>query len=369
MKIAIAATIWIDIPPKKYGGTEAVIHNLANSLSDKGHSVTVFAPQTTKVSAKIYPTLEKPLLNMGIGFDDYSSINYHLYHYLEVFRNAADFDLIHIHLNKNHDYISLPLAMHSRTPVLFTLHFPAPTSIYRPEKYLILNKFRYMPYTSISDAARSGNDWNFIKTVYNSINIKQFPYSSASGDYFAWIGKALPIKGLREAIKIAKMANVKLKIMAAIDNDNLVSKDYFDSIKPEIDGKQIEYLGEADLELKTRVLGKAKAFLNPIQWPEPFGLVMAESLAVGTPVIVLNKGAAPELVVNGKTGYVVNSLEEMVGKVKEIERIQRIDCRKHVEDLFTPSRMVAGYEEAYLTAIKGWDEFRAKQQEALGITS
>lgn len=368
MKIAIAGTIWIDIPPKKYGGTEYVIYNLANSLSEKGHDVSVFGPQSTKVSAKVVPTLEKPLLEMGIGFDNYASLNYHLDHFLQVFSHDQKYDIIHIHLNKNHDYLALPLALNSKTPVLFTLHFPAPTPDFRPEKYLILNKFKFMPYTSISNASRSGNNWNFIKTVYNSIDISQFPFSSDSEDYFAWIGKAVPIKGLKEAIEVAKKAQVKLKIMAAVDNNNPLSRDYFNSLKPLIDGVQIEYLGEADLKMKGKVLGKAKAFINPIQWPEPFGLVMAESQAVGTPVIVLDNGAAGELVKHEETGYVVNTLAEMVKSIKKIDKIKRINCRKHVEKMFMAEKMSSDYISAYEKTIKNWDKYRINQMKALNFT-
>jgi glycosyltransferase involved in cell wall biosynthesis len=367
MKIGIAGSLWINTPPKKYGGTEAVIASLADKLVEKGHEVTVFGPQTMNLSAKIVPTLDKPLFEKGIGFDNYASINYYLNHYLEVFRRANDFDVLHVHLNKNHDNIALILGLNSKTPVLFTLHYPAPTADYRPDKYLILNKFKYLPFTSISNAARSGNDWNFVKTVYNAIDIKQFPFSSASEDYFVWIGKAIPAKGLKEAIEVAKKANIRLKIMAAIDEDKPSSVKYFNELKPLMDGKQIIYMGEADMAMKTAVLGKAKAFINPLQWPEPFGLVMAESQAVGTPVIALNRGSAPELIVNGKTGFVVDTLDEMVEKIKDIGRIERDACRSHVEMMFSPEKMVEGYEQAYGQAIKGWKEYRAKQQVSLGF--
>lgn len=367
MKIGITGTLWINTPPEKYGGTEAVVATLANTLTEKGHDVTVFGPQTMNVTAKVIPTLDKPLLDMGIGYNDYAAINYHLNHFLEAFRRAGDFDILHVHLNKTHDYIALLLALYCKTPVLFTLHFPAPTAEYRPEKYLILNKFKYMPYTSISNAARSGNDWNFIATVYNSIDIKQFKYSSDSDDYYAWIGKAIPIKGLKEAIDVALKTGITLKIMAAIDKNDPSSAGYFEELKPLMDGKQIIYMGEADMAMKTAVLGRAKAFLNPIQWPEPFGLVMAESQAFGTPVIALNKGSASELVINGETGFVVGTLDEMADKIKNISGIDRAACRKHVENLYSPVKMVDGYEQAYKLTAEKWDEYRKRQTEALGL--
>lgn len=366
MKIGVVGPIWLNIPARAYGGTEEVVYNLVNGLVDKGHDVTLFGPGTAKTKAKLVPTFEKPLLESEIGWNDYAAINYHMHHYLEAFKQAEKFDVLHIHLNKNHDYESLPMAVQSRTPVIFTLHFPAPTPTYRPEKYMILSQFKHLPFTSISNAARSGNKWNFIRTIYNSIRLEQFTYSETADDYFAWLGKALPIKGLKEAILAAQKAKVKLKIMAAIDTNNPTSITYFkNEVKPLIDGKMIEYLGEANMEKKVKVLRRAKAMLNPILWPEPFGLVMAESQAVGTPVISFDKGAASELIKDGKTGYLVDTIDEMVAKMKIIDEIDRKACRKHVEDMFGIAQMIDGYEKAYEKTIQNWETYRSKQKKAL----
>lgn len=355
MKIGVIGPLWLSIPPKKYGGTEEVVYTLKKGLIKNGHDVTLFGPK-------------KPLIEAGVGWNDPAAINFHLSHFLHAFSHAHDFDVLHMHLNKVHDNPALLFALHSKIPVLFTFHYPAPTPTYRPEKYNFLSEFPHFPYTSISNAARSGNEWNFVATIYNSIDMEQFQFSSVTDDYFAWLGKIIPIKGLKEAIWVAKKAGVKLKIMGVVDKDSSVSVEYFEKeIKPLIDGKQIEFLGEADMAMKTKVFAKAKAFINPIQWPEPFGLVMAEAQAVGTPVIVLNKGAAGELVIDGKTGFVVETLEEMIGRVGHVGQIRRIDCRKHAEEMFAPEKMVGGYEKAYQHTIENWDEYRSKQLKSLGL--
>ena len=368
MKIGIVAPIWLKIPPDKYGGTEDVVYNLTEGLVKKGHDVTVFGTEACRVSAKIIATIKEPLIESGLGWDHPQSLNAHLYHYLEAFKAAKDFDILHLHINKGFDIPGLFLAIHTGIPVISTLHFPAPTVNFRSGSYAVLSQFARLPFVSISNAARSGNNWNFVRTVYNAINIEQLPYSNASDDYFAWIGKALPVKGLKEAIHVAKKAGVRLKIMAAVDKANPESVRYFeDEVKPLIDGKQIEFLGEADVKMKATVLGKAKAMLNPIQWPEPFGLVMAEAQAVGTPVIVLNKGAASELVVDGTTGFVVDDLDEMVEKIKVIDRIDRRACRKHVEETFSIESMIVGYEKAYDTVIENWKQYQKEQHQLLPL--
>lgn len=369
MKIGVVSPIWMRIPPEKYGGTESVVYALTDGLVGKGHRVTLFAPKSTaSLAATLFPTVEAPLIESGIGWNDQKAFNNHLQHYITAFQHVEDFDVLHIHLNKMHDNPALLLALHSKTPVLFTFHYPAPTPTYRPEKYIIQSLFPHFPYTSISNAARSGQQWNFIKTVYNAVDIKQFPFSNSTDDYFAWLGKILQIKGLKESIQVALKAGVQLKIMGAIDTNLPESVAYFENeVKPLIDGKQIIFLGEADLKMKTEVFGKAKAFINALQWPEPFGLVMAEAQAVGTPVIALNKGAAGELIVHGKTGFVVDTLEEMVTKVKEVDSLKREDCRAHVEANFSPEAMIAGYEEAYTTTVANWEEYRTKQLVSLNL--
>ncbi len=352
MKIGIIGPIWFDIPPHGYGGTEEVVFNLTNGLVEKGHDVTLFAPKTTKVKAKVIPTVDKPLRDKNI---EWTNVSYNIYHITEAIDRASDFDILHMHLNKSQDYIALPLAQNLKTPVLFTLHFMLPTPSFKKDRYLVLTKYKDLPFTSISNSQRGKMPLNFIETVYNSLDIKNYPFSEKHDNYFVWLGKVNPVKGTKEAILAAKKAGVKLYVIGAVDPGVSEMLSYYEQeIRPLLDEKQIIWKGELSIGEKAKILGRAKAFLNPILWEEPFGLVMAESQAVGTPVISFNKGAAPEVIIDGKTGFLVNNLSEMVSKMEQIDRIKREDCRKNVEDKFTIEKMVEGYEKAYKKAISSW---------------
>ncbi len=353
MKIGMIGPIWYRIPPKGYGGTELVVYNLVNGLVDKGHDVTLFGARNSKVKAKIFPTIERPLRQDNV---EWENINYSLYHITEAFDRGNNFDIIHMHLNKSQDYISLPLAQESKTPVVSTLHFSLPTREIHPDRYLMLSKYRNLPFVSISNSQREGIKLNFIGTVYNGLDLKLYPFVENPSDYFVWIGKVNPVKGTKEAILAAKKANVRLKVVGAVEKAIPHLRSYYErEIKPFIDGKQIQWYGEIELSEKTRILGRAKGFLNPIKWSEPFGLVMAESLACGTPVIAFNRGSSPELVVNGKTGYLVKDIPEMVEKIKIIDKINRENCRINVEKNFSIEKMVESYEKSYNTAISNWN--------------
>lgn len=361
MKIGIVDTIWLNTPPKGYGGTEEMIYSLVNGLSSRGHDVTVFGPKTDKVKAQLYPTIRVPLRENNISWTNFP---YTLYHITEAFDFASKFDILHVHLNKNQDFVALPLALYSKTPVIFTVHFPAPSQSLQKDQYHVLHKYGKLPFTSISNSQRNGLPLNFIKTVYNGLNITKFPFKNEAEDYFAWIGKISSVKGTKEAIEAAKKANVRLYLMGAVDRGVPKMFSYYrDEIKPLFDGKNIIWLGEADLKLKSRILGGAKAFINPINWEEPFGMVMAEAQAVGTPVIAFNRGSAPELIKDGKTGFVVDTMEEMVQKIKEIDKIKREDCRHNAEKNFSVESMVSGYEKAYTIAIENWGKYLENQKE------
>jgi len=360
MRIGIVGPIWLNIPPSGYGGTEEVVHNLVNGLVKKGHDVTLFAPATAKVPSKLVPTVNQPLREMNIGWDN---IAYNILHISKGFEYASDFDILHVHLNKAQDYIALPLALYSKTPVMFTLHFKLPDTQNRNDRALVLKKYKYLPYTSISNSQRLPLDLNYVATVYNSIKVDQFTFNDKPEDYYAWLGKVNPIKGTKEAILAAKQAGVKLLVMGVVEKGVKELFDYYEKeVKPLIDNnKQIIWLGEVDLLKKIKVLSKAKAFLNPIQWEEPFGLVMAEAQAVGTPVISFRRGAAPELIIDGKTGYLADTFEDFVKKIHQVDKINRKDCRENVEQRFTIDVMTNGYIHAYEQVIQKWESFRAQQ--------
>ncbi len=364
MRVGIIAPIWLDIPPRAYGGTEEVVTNLANGLVDKGHAVTVFGPANTNLNSKLVSTVKQPLRNANIPWDN---LLYTLYHITEAFDRADEFDILHMHLNKSQDYLALPFALHSKTPVIFTFHFRLPLSDEIPQdRYGILDKYKAFPFTSISNSQRKPMpQLNFIKTVYNSLDMNSFPFiENPQGNYFVWLGKVNPLKGTKEAILAAKQAGVKLYVLGAVDKGVPNMYEYYQKeVKPLIDGKQIIWKGEVAIEEKTQLLGNAKAFLNPIQWEEPFGLVMAEAQATGTPVISFNRGAAPEVIVNGKTGFLVNTIGEMVEKMKIVDTIDRYVCRKNVEDTFAIPTMAKDYEDAYQITINNWELYEKKQFE------
>jgi glycosyltransferase involved in cell wall biosynthesis len=297
---------------------------------------------------------------------DWTNVAYTLFHLTEVFDRRDEFDILHMHLNKSQDYLMLPLSSLSKTPVLFTLHFMLPSPNYNPDRFLVLDKYRQLPFTSLSNSQRNGFEGNFVSTVYNSIDINNFPYNDKPQAYLVWLGKVNPVKGTKEAILAAKQAGEKILVLGAVDKDvERMRRYYEEEVAPLIDGKDVIWIGEVGVKEKAELLGRAKAFLNPISWEEPFGLVMIESQAVGTPVISFRRGAAEELIIDGKTGFLVDNLEEMVEKIKIVDKIDRRECRRNVEERFTIEKMTDGYLEAYKKTIKNWDVYLHKQQEYL----
>lgn len=361
MKIGVIGTIWLNTPPEKYGGTEEVVASLVNGLVDLGHDVTFFGPATAKLKATIYPTVSAPLIPQGISWEN---TLFTIYHLSEAFDQQDNFDILHFHLNKHQDFAGLPLFAQSRTPVLTTLHFNL-VNLHKlvPDKYQLLSKYKHLPYVSISNSQRGGYSFNFIRTVYNSTDLNNYPFFEQPDDYFVWIGKIKPDKGTREAVQIAKKAGIQLRLIGPIDKDNPEHMAYFKKdVKPHIDGKQIIWEGELSLRKKAQILGRARAFLNPLQWDEPFGMVMIESQAVGTPVIAFRRGAAPELIVDGKTGFLVNTASEMIERIGRIGSISRKACREHVFEHFSLEAMLKGYEDSYRKAITLWPTVREHYQ-------
>ncbi len=359
MKIGMVGSIWLNTPPKAYGGTEDVIYNLVNGLSERGHDVTFFGPKTANVNATVAPTVDTPLRDQGL---EWTNVGYTITHITEAFDRAEKFDVLHVHLNKVQDYIALPLSLYSKTPVLFTLHFKLPTLVDKKDRYEVLAKYSELPFTSISNSQRKPIKLNYISTIYNAIDLNRFPYSDIKGTYLTWLGKVNPNKGTKEAILAAKKAKMKIYVMGTVDTGVPEMLSYYNNeVKPLLDDKEAVWLGEVSHNEKTSILSGAKAFLNPILWEEPFGLVMAEAQAVGTPVISFRRGSAPEVIVDGKTGYLVNTFDEMVEKIPEAEYIDRAECRKNVEERFTIEKMVEGYTHAYQIACQNWKNYQSKQ--------
>lgn len=346
LRIAQISSIWENTPPEKYGGTERVVHYLTEGLVKKGYDVTLFATGASKTSAKLRSVYPNALFRDGIAW---TNVMYPLLHITEVFDHQDEFDIIHMHLNKSSDYIALPLAKPIKNKVVFTLHFPYPTSQDRQDRHRVLQKYKELNYISISNSQRKGGEnLNWVGTVYNGVDTHLYTFNPTPKDYFLWLGKFNPDKGVKEAVLAAKQAGVKLVVAGAIDN--LEGEDfryYNEEIKPLIDNKQIVFVGELNDETKNKLYGEALGFLEPIKWNEPFGLVMAEAMATGTPVIAFKNGAAPEIIVDGISGFLVDNQEQMVEKIKQVSSIDRNKCRERVTELFSTEKMVAEYSKIY----------------------
>ncbi len=352
LRIAQVGPLWENIPPPKYGGTERIVYYLTQGLVADGHDVTLFAVGTAKTSAKLVPVYPRPLFRDGISW---TNVMYPLLNITQALDRQNNFDIIHIHLNIPGDYVSLPLANHLKSKVIFTVHFPPPLSQGFNDRHLVLQKYKEANFISISNSQRQGEEnLHWLKTIYNGVDLGVFTFNPQPKDYFFWLGKIKPEKGAKEAILAARRAGVKLILAGTVD---YLEKDYYlyfqEEIKPLIDDKHIIYMGELDDREKNKAYGEAIGFLNPVQWEEPFGLVMVESMATGTPVIAFNKGASSEIITDGETGYLVNNLDQMVESIKKIAAIDRQKCRERVEAMFTTEIMVKNYEKTYYQILAG----------------
>lgn len=343
MRVALLAPPYLSVPPKKYGGTEKIVSLLADGLVEKGHDVTLFATGDSQSRAKLISVFPQELGNSGFKKDDGLLP---LIHYKECLRRQKEFDIIHNH----GQYLAMPLCEFSQTPVVHTIHGSYYPGEVPEEKRKVLEFFKNHRFVSISDNQRGGMpDLNFVATVYNGIDTNQFKYTEKPrGDYLLWVGRIVAKKRPWEAIETAKKTGIPLVIAAAIDPADRLY--YEKEIKPHIDGKFINYIGEINHDTSEGLYGNALCTLFPITWHEPFGLVMVESMACGTPVVAYNIGSVPEIVVHGKTGFVVeeeSGLDGLAHAVREIGNIQRGDCRAHVLAHFTKEKMVGGYIEVY----------------------
>ncbi len=318
-----------------------MIYNLINGLEQLGHSVTLYATKASsppKHTELLY-SFTKSLVDMCLPWE---AALPPLIHYREAFQLADGYDIVHAHLSSQTDLMVLPFLAdltEKGIPSVLTIHGHHPFDRFSNFDRQFYQRYaRYISVINISKVMADMTPKSFKKAgvVYNSIDPSTIKYSS-NGTYLTWIGKIVPNKGIHEAIQIAIKAGEQLIFAGLIDEYQTSSMDYFEEkVFPYIDNKQIIYVGPADLKIKNELLGGAKAFLNPIHWIEPFGMVMIESMAAGTPVISYNRGAASELIVNEKTGYLVRTQKQMVNAVKKIDLINRIDCRDHIIANFSP---------------------------------
>ena len=360
MKIAQIAPPWIPIPPKNYGGTESIIYNLVEEQVEQGHDVTLFAPGNAKTSAKHVSFFSKSLLEEKVPWTDHLKAFYHLYKALEVVKEQ-DFDIVHTHLSSASDMYIFPLTSALAVPHVTTLHSRFPFDrvsggwVGDADRYY-MDWAPYVPMVAISEHARKGVpfDLNFVGVVHNGIDMSQYRHGGRKReDYFVWLGRFVPEKGPHLAIEAAKKANVPLVLAGTIDRYVRESVTYFhEQIEPQIDKKQIKYIGPANMRRKVRLLSRACGFLNPIEWEEPFGMVMVEAMALGCPVISFERGAAPEIVVQGKTGFLVHNVAEMVEHIPRVNEIDRDFLHEYVEQYFSARVMAEEYGKVYEKVIE-----------------
>jgi glycosyltransferase involved in cell wall biosynthesis len=340
MKIAQVAPLYERVPPLYYGGTERIVSYLTEELINQGHELTLFASGDSITKARLIAPC-KQSLRLDSQCED--RLAYHFLQLEQVFQNAASFDVLHFHV----DYLHYPFSRRIKVPHVTTLH----GRLDLPELAPLYREFADVPVISISDSQRDSLPWiNWQGTVYHGIPQNLYKFSKNQGSYLAFVGRISPEKRVDRAIEIAKLAGMKLKIAAKVDT---ADRDYMDSeIRPLLDHPLIEFVGEIGEKQKADFLGNAYALLFPIDWVEPFGLVMIEAMACGTPVIAFRRGSVPEIVDDGGTGFIVETIDDSLRALDKIEHFDRSQCRSVFEKRYSAVRMAADYVKIYERLIK-----------------
>jgi len=338
MRIAQIAPLWIPVPPITYGGTELIISWLSDELVRRGHEVTLFATGDSKVSARLVPVWPRSLWRAHLT----SPHTVFSLMYEKLLEMQDEFDIIHDHC----EWYTAPFSKFLKPPILTTLHHPL-----NEETIILYKKFPNIYYVAISkNQKKSGPGINITKTIYHGLPTEKYHFNSNPQDYLLWLSKIIPQKGLTDAIEVAKKRGEKLIISGIIPKEQ---QDYFEyRLKPLIDGKQIQFVGASNFEKKIELFKNAKAFLYPVRRPEPFGLVVIEAMTCGTPVIAYREGSMPELIKDGKTGFLVNNQEEMIKALNKVNQIKRNDCHHHIRRKFNLQKMVNKYEALYNKILK-----------------
>jgi glycosyltransferase involved in cell wall biosynthesis len=335
LKIAQVAPLFESVPPKHYGGTERIVSYLTEELVAMGHDVTLFASGDSVTTARL-----KPVCPRSLRLDE-QCIDQTAHHVLMVemlAQQAEEFDVIHSHI----DYFPFPVLRRVSTPSLTTLH----GRLDLPDLVPLFKEFDDMPAVSVSHAQRAPLPWiNWHATVYHGLPADLHSARDRPGKYLAFLGRISPEKRVDSAIEIARRVGMELKIAAKVDK---IDREYFETtIEPLLADPLVEYVGEIGEAEKDEFLGSAYALLFPIDWPEPFGLVMIEAMACGTPVIARSRGSVPEVTVQGETGFIVDGVEEAELAVYQVSSLSRRRCREVFEQRFTARRMAQEYLEAY----------------------
>jgi glycosyltransferase involved in cell wall biosynthesis len=340
MRIAQISPLVESVPPKLYGGTERVISYLTEELVRQGHEVTLFASGDSITDAHLIAGCQQSLrLEKGAA----DPLSHHLLMLEKIWQQADRFEIIHNHL----DYLSFPMLKRIGTPAVTTLH----GRLDIPELLPLYREFKQMRVISISNSQRKPIAWaNWQDTVYHGLPVDLYKPCLDPSGYLAFIGRVSPEKRVDRAIKIARRSGRRLKIAAKIDK---VDREYYQTkIAPMLKGPGIEFIGEIGESEKNTFLANAAALLCPIDWPEPFGMVLIEAMACGTPVIAFDRGSVPEVVEEGVSGFVVKSIPEAVEAVNKIESLDRATVRRVFETRFSANRMAQDYIRIYQKQFK-----------------
>lgn len=341
MRIAQVSPLFESVPPRLYGGTERVVSWLTEELVRMGHEVTLFASGDSVTNARLVPVCRRAL---RLDRECKDPVAHHLLMVEQVFNEAANFDIIHFHV----DYLHFPLSRRAEVASVSTLH----GRLDIPDLAPLYQHFREVPLVSISDDQRAPLPWaNWQGTVHHGMPRASLALGGGNGGYLAFLGRVSPEKGLDQAIEIARRCGMLLKIAAKVDR---ADQSYFDNvIRGMLNGPSVEFVGEIGNDEKAAFLGDAAVLLFPINWPEPFGIVMIEAMACGTPVIAYPCGSVPEVITNGVNGFVVPDIDGAVEAVSKLGEIDRKECRKHFELHFSDERMAREYLGIYDRLVRG----------------
>jgi len=336
VRIAQVSPLFESVPPKLYGGTERVVSYLTEELVAQGHDVTLFASADSVTTARLSPVCDRSL-RLDRGCVD--QMAHHVRQIEEVYRRVNDFDVLHFHI----DYLHYPVSSRIGAARLTTLHGRLDLSDLPP----LYRAFPREPVVSISDAQRTPMPWlNWQSTIYHGLPNRLLRFRPGQGKYLAFLGRISPEKRPDRAIELAQRTGFPLKIAAKVDR---ADKEYYEArIKPLLkDNPIVEYIGEIGEAEKGSFLGDAAGLLFPIDWPEPFGLVMIEAMACGTPVLAWRGGSVPEIIDDGVTGFIVDDMEQAEAALGDLVTLDRRRCRATFEERFSASRMARDYIEAY----------------------
>jgi glycosyltransferase involved in cell wall biosynthesis len=341
VRIAQVAPLYESVPPKYYGGTERVVSYLTEELIRQGHEVTLFASGDSITQARhIAPCTQ----SLRLQNDCIDQLAHHVVMLELVARHALEFDVIHFHI----DYLHFPLSRRQSIPHLTTLH----GRLDIPDLVPLYEEFAEMPLVSISDAQRLPLPRvNWLATVHHGLPTNLYTFYEGPGQYLCFIGRISPEKRVDRAVEISRRTGIPLKIAAKVDK---VDRAYFEAtIAPLLATPGVEYIGEIGEGDKNELLGNAHALVFPIDWPEPFGLVMIEALACGTPVIAYRQGSVSEVLDDGLTGFIVDDLEDAVHAAESVQQVDRRRCREVFEQRFSAGRMAQDYAAIYEQLVRG----------------